>query len=117
MTMAAVAKAAAKVPWKEILGFLSTLVTNADKIGNFWNSKPKPTIDPQAEIKNQITAIRERLEALEASEGEQNNLIRQIVEQLQTISIKAAGRSSVSFWLSVSALTVSGSTLLLVIFR
>ena len=115
------AQVATQIPWKELIKIIPTVVVAAKELWNKWSSKTQPPlVDPQSEMKIQIATIVGRLQALESSEVDQANLMKQITEQLQGISTgltEVSDRSSIGVWLGASALVVSCITLLLVVLR
>lgn len=114
-------QAVTNLPWKDILKVLPAILTTATKVWDKLSSKPKPAVvDPNDDPKKQIATISERLQLLEDSGVVQADLIKQTLEQLQSVSVglsETSKRSNVALWLGTSALIVSLVALVVVVFR
>jgi hypothetical protein len=115
------AQVLASLPWKDILKVLPALVTAATKLWDRTSSQPKSApINPNDDPQKQLTAIIERLQYLEDSEAAQANLIKQLLEQLQGVSVglsEISRRSNISLFLGIGAFSVSIVALVIVILR
>lgn len=113
--------ATSNIPWREILKTVPTVIVAAKEFWDKWNSRKHiPVVDPQSEVKTQITAIVKRIQSLEDSEVDQASLIKQITEQLQGLSTgldEVANRASIGIWLSAGAFGIACIALLLAILQ
>src|SRR3989304_6677322 len=109
------------VPWKEIIVVSGKVVIAARDIYNNWKSRPQPSsVNPHAEAKAHIPAILQRLEALEATETDQVRVVKEIAEQLQSLSVgvsRTAHRSTFIMWLAGGAVILSCITLVISLSR
>jgi hypothetical protein len=107
----AASRAAAKFPWKTLISVLPQVTQAAASAYAQWASRPKPEpVDITATTAAQIAEISQRIQALEANEKDQAEVVAQIAEQLQGIAFglkETAARQSVVLWLGGGALAVS----------
>lgn len=117
MVASAAAKAATKIPWKQLIILIPDVVKTAKSVWKQWDSKPKPEpIDPTASINSQVSAISKRIQDLESNETNQSKLVSEIAEQLQVIATglrETANRQIFIMWLSVGAAIISACSLAL----
>lgn len=111
--------AAAFIPWREIIRIAPAVVGAARDLWSQRNAPPAP-VDTKAEIRDQVAAIVQRLQALEAAQTQQADLARQIAEQVQGLSVglqEAARRAVLACWLGGGALGLACAALLVLLLR
>jgi hypothetical protein len=85
--VATAASVAAKLPWKQIIASLPTVVSTAQRLWQDWRTTPTPKpIDTSASLETQILGLSKRVEALEINERTQAEVVSQIAEQLQGVA-------------------------------
>jgi hypothetical protein len=85
--VATAASVAAKLPWKQIIASLPTVVSTAQRLWQDWRTTPTPKpIDTSASLETQMLALNKRVEALEINERMQAEVVSQIAEQLQGVA-------------------------------
>jgi hypothetical protein len=85
--VATAASVAAKLPWKQIIASLPTVVATAQRLWHGWRATPKPKpIDTSASLETQVLDLSQRVEALEGNEKSQSEVVSQIAEQLQGVA-------------------------------
>ena len=105
--------AATKIPWKQILVYLPDVAKAAKGIWKTFDSKPKPApIDPNASASAQIKAIAERMQALEAHQKSESEVVARIAEQLEGI---AAGLKETAARQALVLKIAAGSSVLAVV--
>lgn len=116
MAATAVASAATKIPWKQILIYLPDVVKAAKGIWKQWDSKPKAApIDPTASTTAQISAIAKRIQALEENEENQSKVISEIAEQMEGLAAglrEIATRQILIFRLCIGSIALASCALL-----
>jgi hypothetical protein len=85
--VATAASVAAKLPWKQIIASLPTVVSTAQRLWQDWRATPTPKpIDTSASLETQILGLSKRVEALEINERTQAEVVSQLAEQLQGVA-------------------------------
>jgi hypothetical protein len=85
--VATAASVAAKLPWKQIIASLPTVVSTAQRLWQDWRATPTPKpIDTSASLETQILGLSKRVEALELNERTQAEVVSQLAEQLQGVA-------------------------------
>lgn len=111
----------AALPWKEIIKVLPALVGTATRLWEQTRAQPHAApVDPQGDPRKQLAAMLQRLEAMEAAELAQADLVRQLTEQLQGVSTGLAELARRNTWLTIAttaALVLSATALGLVLLQ
>lgn len=98
------------IPWKSVLTNLPLLIEAAKKLADALASRGKePPIDPNADIKSQVSALVEKLQLLSEEEAKQAVLISQVTQQLTGI----ARRTNTAYWLGAAGVLVGVVALVL----
>ena len=111
-----IAAALKAIPWSTLLSQAPTLIEHSRKL---FTRTPSPTesIAPQPDL---LAEIRARLDTLDGNARTQAELLRQITEQMQRLTLGlevVAARTRLALWLAAAALAGSASLWLWWLFR
>lgn len=95
-----------KIPWKVIL---PAVAGAARELLGKHGSEPPSLFEHQSDISNEMSAIRERIRLLEASQMDQAALKKRFAD--------VSMRSSIAMWASLAALAISATAFVLVVSR
>lgn len=96
------------IPWSTLLSQAPTLIEHSRKLFTRAAS-PGATASPQPDV---LAEIRTRLDALDVNARTQAELLRQITEQMQRLTLGlevVAARTRLALWLAAAALVGTGA--------
>ena len=96
------------IPWSTLLSQAPTLIEHSRKLFTRAPS-PNATGSPQPDV---LAEIRTRLDALDGNSRTQAELLRQITEQMQRLTLGlevVAARTRLALWLAAAALVGTGT--------
>lgn len=95
------------IPWSTLLSQAPTLIEHSRKL--FTRTPPTaPATPPSPDV---LSEIRARLDTLDSNSRTQAELLRQITEQMQRLTLGlevVAARTRLALWLAALALVASG---------
>ena len=96
------------IPWSTLLSQAPTLIEHSRKL--FTRTPPtNPPASPQPDV---LAEIRTRLDVLDGNSRTQAELLRQITEQMQRLTLGlevVAARTRLALWLAAAALVGTGA--------
>ena len=96
------------IPWSTLLSQAPTLIEHSRKL---FTRVPSPTPTATAPQPDVLTDIRARLDTLDSNARTQAELLRQITEQMQRLTLGlevVAARTRLALWLAAVALIGTG---------
>lgn len=97
------------IPWSTLLSQAPTLIEHSRKLFTRASASSNATSAPQPDV---LAEIRTRLDALDGNSRTQAELLRQITEQMQRLTLGlevVAARTRLALWLAAAALVGTGA--------
>jgi hypothetical protein len=109
------------IPWAQVMLHGPKVLDAATAMFDKWQSRPRPeAVDPNAEVRTQISSIVKRLQVLEEAEAAQAEVTKNMAEQVQGLSAgltELSRKAALAAWLAGGALAVSVVALVVAIVR
>lgn len=109
------------IPWDKVIIHGPKVIDVATSLLDKWKSRPKPELmDPNADVKIQLVAVTQRLQALEDAETAQAEVVKNIAEQMQGLLTglsELSRKANLAIWLASGALVVSAVALIVSLLR
>jgi hypothetical protein len=109
------------IPWDKVIIHGPKVIDVATSFLDKWKSRPKPELmDPNADVKTQLLAVTQRLQALEDAETAQAEVVKNIAEQMQGLLTglsELSRKTNLAIWLASGALVVSAAALIVSLLR
>lgn len=103
------------IPWSQVILHGPKVLDAATTLWGKWNSRPKPQpIDPDAEPGLQAAELAQRLQALEEAQAANAELVKNMAEQIQSISeglTDLSRKTRIAIWVACGAILLSVCTL------
>jgi hypothetical protein len=93
---------AAALPWREIIKGATLAVSLARDVMKHQSNKPKQSVEATGDPKSQVEVLAQRLEAMEASAGEQAQVVKVLAEEVQSL----ARRAMIGYWVGVAGVVL-----------
>lgn len=109
------------IPWDQVILHGPKVLDAATSIFDKWKTRPRPqAINPEAEVQTQLTAIAQRLQALEEAQTAQTEVAKDMAQQIQSLSAgfsDLSKKTALALWLAAGALLLSATALIAVFVR
>jgi hypothetical protein len=104
---------AAALPWKEILKGATIAVSLTRDLMKARAAKPAQVTGEPSDPRAQLSALAQRVEALEATDAEQARVMKMLAEEMQGL----ARRAAIGYWIGVGGLVVAVAAIVIVLVR
>ncbi|HJV75690.1 MAG TPA: hypothetical protein VJ654_15805 [Noviherbaspirillum sp.] len=109
------------IPWSQVILHGPKVLDAATTLWGKWNSRPKPQpIDPNSEPRLQAAELALRLQALEEAQAANAELVKNMAEQIQSVSeglSDLSRKTTIAIWTACGAIVLSACTLVVVLIR
>ena len=107
------------ISWDQVLRHGPRVLDAATALFDKWQAKKPEPVDPQAELRQQLATVVQRLQAIEEAQAAQSAVTRELAEQLQAqnaVLARTQDRLKQVLWLAVVSMLLAlaaGAMLLL----